>query len=160
VDPARCGAGFRPVLRCSAGQWLGLPSSLCVFAEECGPALALEHNGEVFACDHYVYPEYRLGRLPGDGLAGLAQAPRRREFGRAKARTLVRQCRECPYLFACHGGCPKHRFARAADGERGLNHLCPAYRRFFRHAGPRLEEMARLVRAGRPAAAICASGRG
>ena len=142
------------------GLWLGLPSSLCVFAEECGPALALEHNGEVFACDHYVYPEYRLGRLPGDCLADLAQAPRRREFGRAKARTLVRQCRECAYLFACHGGCPKHRFARAADGEWGLNHLCPAYRRFFRHAGPRLEEMARLVRAGRPAAEIGASGRG
>lgn len=136
------------------GLRMGMPSSLCTFAKECGPALALEHNGEVFACDHYVYPEYRLGQIPDASLAEMANSEAQLEFGRVKQTSLVRQCRECKYRFACNGGCPKHRFARAKDGEYGLNYLCEAHLQFFRHAGPKLSEMAELLRLGRPAADI------
>ncbi|MFQ5635991.1 MAG: anaerobic sulfatase maturase [Gammaproteobacteria bacterium] len=136
------------------GLWMGLPSSLCVFSEECGPALALEHNGDLFSCDHFVYPEYRLGNITETPMAEMARSARQTEFGHYKASALPRQCRRCRFRFACNGGCPKHRFAQTGDGEKGLNYLCDAYRRFFRHAGPKLEEMAGFLRAGLPAATV------
>jgi len=133
-----------------AGILIGQPASLCVFAEDCGGGLALEHNGDVYACDHYVYPEYRLGNLMRDDLARLAAAPAQRAFGAMKREALPAQCRACRFRFACHGGCPKHRFAVTRDGEAGLNYLCAAYRRFLVHAGPRLAEMAVRVASGAP----------
>lgn len=132
------------------GILLGGPASLCVFAEHCGGGLALEHNGDVYACDHYVYPEYRLGNLMRDDLGDLASAPAQRAFGAMKSGSLPRQCRECRFRRACHGGCPKHRFAVTRDGEAGLNYLCAAYRRFLAHAGPRLSEIAARVATGAP----------
>ena len=147
-DVARISVQFFDV---QLGLWLGQPATLCVFAEECGGGLALEHNGDVFSCDHYVYPQYRLGNLMEDDLATLAAAPVQRAFGRQKSASLPRQCLSCRYRFACNGGCPKHRFACSRDGEPGLNYLCEAHRRFFRHAGPRLEAMAaRLARGQSP----------
>lgn len=137
------------------GLWLGRPAALCIFAQTCGRGLALEHNGDLYACDHYVYPEYRLGNIMQQPLGQLAASAALRRFGEDKRASLPRQCRECPYRFACNGGCPKHRFlASDADGEQGLNYFCAAYRRFFAHAGPFLDAMAHLVRHGRPAAAI------
>jgi uncharacterized protein len=124
------------------GLWAGYPSTLCIHAETCGQALAMEHNGEVFVCDHYVYPEYRLGNLATDGLEQLVEDPRLLAFGQAKADSLPKQCRSCRFRFACNGGCPKHRFGVTRDGEPGLNHLCEANRMFLTHAGPRLRDLA------------------
>ncbi len=136
------------------GLWLGLPAGLCVFAEECGQALAIEHNGDLFACDHYVYPEYRLGNIMQVNIAALAAHPAQLRFGEAKRTTLPAQCRACEFRFACNGGCPKHRILHSADGEAGLNYFCGAYMQFFRHAGPWLDIMAGLHRSGRPLTAV------
>lgn len=133
------------------GLLLGQPASLCVFAEDCGGGFALEHNGDLYACDHYVYPEYRLGNLMEEDLGRIAASPAARAFGAMKRATLPRQCRECRFRPLCHGGCPKHRFAITRDGEPGLNHLCAAYRRFLAHAGPRLAEIAARVGWGQTA---------
>lgn len=124
-------------------SWSGLPSGLCVFAETCGGALALEQNGDLYACDHYVYPEFRLGNLATQPLADMVWSDRQQEFGRAKRDSLPRQCLGCAYRFACNGGCPKHRLVETGEPGRGLNYLCPAYRQFFGHAGPELRAMAR-----------------
>jgi len=132
--------------------------SLCVHAPQCGTALTVEHHGDVYSCDHYVEPGYKLGNLLSDSLTDMVTSPFQRDFGRTKA-DLPRQCRECDVRWACHGGCPKDRFAMTADGEPGLNVLCEGYRRFFRHATPDLRRMAALVAAGRPAAEVMLSGR-
>jgi uncharacterized protein len=134
--------------------WSGRGSGLCVFDERCGTALVLEHNGDLYPCDHYVYPDFRLGNIGEVPLDELARSEAQVSFGEAKRNTLPRQCRECPVRFACNGGCPKHRFARARDGEPGLNYLCPAYRGFLDHAGPLLQEILRLIRDGRSPAPI------
>jgi uncharacterized protein len=134
------------------GQWSGQPSTLCVYAETCGQALALEHNGDLYACDHYVYPDQRLGNMEERAIGELARLPRQRRFGEDKRDSLPKSCRDCAFLFACHGGCPKHRFARSPDGEPGLNYLCPSYQRFFAHTGPTMRLMAELLRHGRPPA--------
>ncbi len=123
--------------------------SLCVHAPECGNALAMEHNGDVYSCDHYVEPDYRLGTIAADTFGDLMALPQQRDFGRAKRTALPRQCRECSVRWACHGGCPKDRFATTADGEPGLNYLCAGYFRFFSHAQPSMEAMADLIRHGR-----------
>ena len=133
------------------GLWMGRHSSLCIFAETCGNALAIEHDGSLYSCDHYVYPEYRLGKITETPMRDLIWTERQREFGHDKASKLTRQCNSCSYRFACNGGCPKQRFAMAKDGEDGHNYFCESYTMFFRHAGPRLQDMARLVAVGRPA---------
>lgn len=136
--------------------WCGLEPSLCAHARTCGRALAVEHNGDVFACDHYVNAAHRLGNLTHDRLADLVDSPRQQRFGRDKADRLPRACHDCSVLFACNGGCPKDRFVLTSDGEDGLNYLCEGYRTFFDHAGPPLATMAQLLRQGGPAAAIMA----
>lgn len=137
------------------GLWMGEPASLCLFAETCGTALALEHNGDLYACDHYVYPEHRLGTITARPLGELAALPRQRRFGKDKAATLSATCRACRWRFACNGGCPKHRILPEPDGGPGrINHFCEGYRMFLDHAGPSLEAMARLIRSGQPAARI------
>ena len=133
------------------GLWMGRHSSLCIFAETCGNALAIEHDGSLYSCDHYVYPEYRLGKITETPMRDLIWTERQREFGHDKVNKLTRQCNSCSYRFACNGGCPKQRFALAKDGEGGHNYFCESYTMFFRHAGPRLQDMARLVAVGRPA---------
>ena len=141
------------------GQWAGLASALCIYAQSCGEGLALEHNGDLYACDHYTYPDYRLGNILERPLAVLARSLRQLHFGRGKRHPLPRCCRACTYLFACNGGCPKHRFARSADGEPGLNYLCPSYRRFFAHIDPYMRTMVDLLRSGRAPALIMGMGR-
>ena len=135
-------------------KWVGAPGGACVFAETCGRALAVEHNGDVYSCDHYVYPEYRLGNLRETPLAQLADSARQKKFGDEKATTLPRYCRECPVKFACNGDCPKHRFAHTPDGEPGLSYLCKSYRRFFTHIDPAMITMAALLKSGRAPAEI------
>ncbi len=136
------------------GSWLRADSSLCIFSENCGRGPVLEHHGDLFACDHYVHEPYRLGSLASQPLAGLASLPFLRQFGRHKSESLPDYCRRCDVRFACHGECPKNRFATTPDGQPGLNYLCPAYRRFFHHADPCLRMMAQLVLRGQPAARI------
>jgi serine-type anaerobic sulfatase-maturating enzyme len=131
--------------------WLGLPASACTFAKTCGNALAIEHDGSVYSCDHYVYPEHRLGPIQEIGLAAMASSEPQVGFGKQKADGLPAHCRRCEVLFACNGECPKNRFLRAPDGEAGLNYLCQGLRNFFTHIDPWLVLMANEIRAGRNA---------
>ena len=136
------------------GLFMGQPASLCVFAETCGQGLALEHNGDLYACDHYVYPQFKLGNITQKPIDILANSPEQKEFGNAKRDTLTQQCLGCDIRFACNGGCPKHRFLKSKDGEPGHNYFCRSTTHFVKHAGPTLQVMANLIRAGRPATDI------
>jgi len=133
---------------------LGLPSPVCVFAETCGLALALEHNGDLYACDHYVEPDYLLGNIRDTPLIELVASEKQVRFGLDKRDTLPRYCRRCKVRFACHGGCPKNRFTRTPDGEPGLNYLCAGYKAFFTHIDRPMRIMADLLRRGRAPAEI------
>lgn len=127
------------------GLWSGHPASLCVFAETCGAGLAMEHNGDLYACDHFVYPEYRLGNIMERDIGDMAWSREAEAFGNAKRDSLTAQCRACEYRRFCNGGCPKHRILRSKDGEPGHNYFCESYTMFFRHAGPRLRDIALRV---------------
>jgi uncharacterized protein len=126
-------------------NWSGASAGLCVFSENCGRALAVEHNGDTYSCDHYVYPRYKLGNLMNTALVDLVDSQEQQQFGRAKSLTLPRYCRECPVRFACHGECPKHRFLRTPEGQPGLNYLCAGYKRFFTHIDSPMRTMAALL---------------
>lgn len=134
------------------GIAMGLPAALCVNAVRCGRNLAVEHNGDVYSCDHYVYPEYRLGNVHHGSISHMIDGRRQSLFGLYKSNSLPRQCRRCEYLAYCRGGCPKERTARTVDGEEGLNRLCDGYRRFFRHTDAHFRAMATCLRRGLPAA--------
>ncbi len=138
----------------SLESWLGKPQGLCVFRETCGRALALEHNGDLYSCDHYVYPENRLGNILEQPLAALVDSPQQQKFGRDKKDALPQYCRNCEVRFACNGECPKHRFLKTPDGEEGLNYLCAGYKKFFKHIDPYMRFMARELRAGRSAVGV------
>jgi len=145
---------FVQTFEVALGNWMGLGSSLCIFAETCGHAVALEHNGDVYSCDHYVFPRYKLGNVLEDSLHALASLPEQKRFGDAKRDTLPGYCRTCEVRFACNGECPRNRFLHTPDGQPGLNYLCEGYRHFFRTIDPAMKELAKLLRSGRPAAEI------
>jgi uncharacterized protein len=131
-------------------KWIDLNvPGLCVFEETCGNALALEHDGSLYACDHYVYPDYRLGNVVQSGIDALACGDAQRSFGTDKRDLLPRQCIECPVKSLCNGGCPKHRFLKDRYGNQGLNYLCEGYLSFFTKTAPVMREMARLHREGK-----------
>lgn len=134
--------------------WMGLPASLCVFRQTCGAALAVEHNGDLYSCDHFVYPAYKLGNILEQQLGDMVRGPQQVRFGDDKLATLPRYCRTCDVRFACNGECPKHRFTRTPDGEDGLNYLCAGYKLFFHHIGPYMQFMAGELRAQRPPANV------
>lgn len=123
--------------------------SLCVHAPTCGSALALEHNGDLYSCDHFVEPDHLLGNIHDTPMVDLVSSPQQVAFGRHKLESLPRMCVECDVRYACHGGCPKDRFATTPEGEPGLNHLCDGYKRFFAHSEPKMRIMADLIRDGR-----------
>lgn len=129
------------------GSWLGQHNA-CVVAPTCGAALTMEHNGDVYSCDHYVEPGHRLGNVRHTPLGTLVASEQQRRFGEAKFDTLPRYCRECPVLFACYGECPRNRFIATPDGEPGLNYLCAGYKAFFRHVDKPMRAMADRIRAG------------
>jgi uncharacterized protein len=135
-------------------QHLGLPSQMCVYSETCGKGVAVEHDGSLYSCDHYVYPANRLGNVVEQSLAAMAASAQQREFGENKMNALPRYCRECEVLFACNGECPKNRFVTTPDGECGLNYLCAGLRRFFNHVDPFMRFMAKELRAKRPPANV------
>jgi uncharacterized protein len=150
------GKVFVQLFEVQLGIWMGMPSSLCVFAETCGRAMALEHNGDLYSCDHYVYPRYHQGNITQQPLRQIAFLPQQEQFGNNKRDALPKYCRECDVRFACNGECPKHRFLTTTDGEPGLNWLCAGYKMFFHHVDPYMTALGRIVRSGQPAAQIMA----
>jgi uncharacterized protein len=135
------------------GSWLGQQVE-CIFSPACGHAVALEHNGDLYSCRHFVEPGHRLGNIRETPMAELAGSEKQRAFGQYKLSGLPKYCRECDVLSACHGECPRNRFIAAPDGEPGLNYLCAGYKMFFQHIGPAMKTMAGLLRKGRAAAGI------
>jgi uncharacterized protein len=130
-------------------NWFGTPGAVCVFSETCGQAVALEHNGDLYSCDHFVEPKYKLGNIRETHLIQLLASAQQIKFGQDKKTTLPNYCRQCEVRFACHGECPKNRFIKTPDGEEGLNYLCAAYKAFFNHIDGTMKIMVRLLRAGR-----------
>jgi uncharacterized protein len=135
-------------------NWLGMEPALCIFRTTCGSAVAIEKNGDVYSCDHYVFPEYKLGNIAETPLVDLVESGSQRNFGNAKRDTLPTQCRECDVYFACKGECPKNRFLTTAEGEPGLNYLCAGYMHFFRHIRPYMDFMANEIRNRRAPARV------
>ena len=140
----------------AARNWMGLTSGMCVFNETCGLGFAIEHNGDLYSCDHYVEPNYRLGNIADIDMIELVGSDRQRKFGQDKLDSLPPQCLNCEVRFACHGECPKNRFTTTADGDPGLNYLCAGWYNFFKHIDHPMKIMASLMRAGRPAAGVMA----
>lgn len=154
------GRYFIQIFDSTLANWVGEQPGVCTMARTCGHAGVMEYNGDVYTCDHFVFPEYKLGNIMDKSLIEMMYGKREEDFGNAKVTTLPRQCRECEYLFACNGECPKNRFATTSDGEPGLNYLCEGYRRFFEHAAPAMDFMKRELQAHRPPANIMAALRG
>ncbi len=148
------GKVFVQLFETALSKWLGAPGGICVHNETCGDALAIEHGGDLYSCDHYVYPQYKLGNLKDQTLASMVDSPRQRAFGAAKRDTLPKHCRECEVRFVCNGGCPKDRFLHTPDGEPGLHYLCAGYRAFFNHIAPPMAQLASLLRAGQSPALV------
>ena len=140
------GRVFVQIFDVALESWSGLPQSLCVFAPQCGKALAVEHNGDLYSCDHFVYPENKLGNIMERAMSGLVNSPQQARFGSAKATSLPSDCQKCDVRFACNGECPKHRFNTTASGEYGLNYLCAGYKHFFHHIDPYMRFMANELR--------------
>jgi uncharacterized protein len=141
-------------------SWLGMEQNLCVFKETCGQAMIIEHNGDLYSCDHYVYPQYKLGNVLDQRLENMVFSEAQKDFGNHKEDALPRYCRGCDYRFACNGECPKHRFMTTPEGEGGLNYLCEGYKSFFSHIDPYMRFMANKFRHKRPPASVMAWARG
>ena len=143
------GRTFVQLFDATLANWVGQAPGVCSLSKSCGHAGALEFNGDLYACDHFVFPEYRLGNILETPLTELMRSPRQTAFGDAKLRALPAQCRRCRYLFACNGECPRNRFERTREGESGLNYLCKGYQRFFRHVEPYMDFMRNELSHGR-----------
>jgi uncharacterized protein len=147
------GEVFVQTFDAALANWYGEPAPVCVSSPFCGTALALEHNGDLYSCDHFVDPEHLLGNIMEEGMVELISSDRQRQFGMEKAR-LPRYCMECDVRFACHGGCPKDRFSRTPAGQEGLNYLCPGLKSFYHHIDRPMRIMCELLRQGRAPAEI------
>ena len=150
---------FIQLFDATLANWAGVPPGVCSMSVECGHAAVMEFNGDVYSCDHFVYPEYRLGNIRQQTLTGLMYSDRQRNFGKLKTGTLTRQCRECRFLFACHGECPKNRFVRDVYGNPGHNYLCAGYRKFFEHVAADMDFMKAELDAQRPPSNIMLKNR-
>lgn len=148
------GKVFVQTFEASARRWLGLPSGMCVFEETCGIGLALEHNGDLYSCDHLVEPDYLLGNIMKKEISELAASEKQYRFGQDKRDALPQVCRECNVLFACQGECPKNRFLTTSAGENGLNYLCKGWKAFFHHIDFPIQIMTGLIRRGYPASEV------
>ena len=143
------GEVFVQMFDVALANWFGEPPGVCVYSKTCGLALALEHNGDLYSCDHYVEPDYLLGNITETPMIELIASDQQRQFGLDKRETLPQYCLDCDVRFACHGGCPRNRFTNTPDGEPGLNYLCPSYKAFFHHIDPIMKLMCRLLEQGR-----------
>ena len=143
------GKVFVQMFDSALGSWVGQGASLCIHRETCGDALVLEHNGDLYSCDHFVEPDYFLGNIKETHMLELVASDQQRKFGTDKRDTLPQYCLDCEVRFACHGGCPRNRFIETPDGEAGLNYLCAGYRTFFNHINRPMKIMAMLLRQNR-----------
>ncbi|MBV7274334.1 anaerobic sulfatase maturase [Clostridium sp. PL3] len=134
--------------------WMGLPSTICIFSKQCGRALAIEHNGDIYSCDHYVYPEYYLGNILVSNPKEMVEMNKQKAFGQNKESSLPEVCRECEVKFACNGECPRHRFVRTYDNKPGLSYLCQDYKKFFRHIHKYMKVMVQLIENNLPASKV------
>ena len=148
------GTVFVQLFDVTLANHLGAPPVVCYYSRNCGQAGLLEHNGDMYACDHFVYPATRLGNIMTTDMADMLTGERQKTFGLAKSLALPTYCTTCRMLFACHGECPKNRIAWTPDGEPGLNYLCTGYKRFFGHSWEAMQRMAQLVKSGQPASLI------
>ncbi|MFN5516409.1 MAG: anaerobic sulfatase maturase [Cyanobacteriota bacterium] len=148
------GKVFVQTFEAAVRSWLNLPTGMCFFSPTCGLGVALEHNGDLYSCDHFVEPDYLLGNIQDNSMAELVGSRRQFKFGQDKSDTLPKYCRECEVRFACHGECPKHRFLETPDGEPGLNYLCAGYKHFFTHIDQPLKMMVKLLHQGKEASEI------
>jgi uncharacterized protein len=148
------GTYFVQLFDSTLANWVGEQPGVCTMARTCGHAGVIEHNGDVYSCDHYVFPEYRLGNIKDKTLVEMMYSERQLKFGEDKRAKLPSRCMECEFLFACNGECPKNRFARTADGEPGLNYLCAGYKKFFAHVAPYMDFMKQELMAGRAPANV------
>lgn len=136
------------------GQWLGFPSRSCVHQETCGRAMILESNGDVYSCDHFVYPAYKIGNVNHQSLTQIVNSPKQIKFGKAKLETLTKQCQKCEVRHFCYGGCPKHRIVPLKEEQFKQNYLCPSYQFFFCHSAPIMSHIRDIIRQGRSAREI------
>ncbi|AKB57825.1 anaerobic sulfatase maturase [Methanosarcina barkeri] len=148
------GKVFVQTFEASARKWLGMPSGMCVFEETCGTGLALEHNGDLYSCDHFVEPDHLLGNIMEKEISELAALEKQYRFGQNKRDNLPQVCRECEVLFACQGECPKNRFLTTPAGETGLNYLCEGWKAFFRHIDFPIQILTGLIRRGYPVSEV------
>ncbi len=137
-------------------SWAGIGSNVCIFRPECGAALAIEHNGDLYSCDHFVYPENRLGNIMEDSLVDMINSPQQLQFGQDKLTSLPQYCLDCDVRFACNGECPKNRFIKTPAGDEGLNYLCAGYKHFFTHVAPYMRFMAGELKQQQPPANVMA----
>lgn len=122
-------------------NWMGEEPGVCTMAKSCGHAGVMEFNGDIYSCDHFVFPKYKLGNIYSQSLVKMMYGEQQQDFGAMKYKSLPTQCKECDFLFACNGECPKNRFSKTQDGESGLNYLCKGYHQFFKHAAPYMDFM-------------------
>lgn len=141
---------FVEIFDCTLANWMGISPGICAYSKECGHAGVMEHNGDVYSCDHFVFPEYKLGNIRDHSLIDMLYGEQQQEFSRLKHSSLLRQCKECDMEFACHGECPKNRFMKDKYGDSGLNYLCPGYYHYYQHVAPYMDYMKQELMAQRP----------
>ena len=141
---------FVEIFDCTLANWMGISPGICAYSKECGHAGVMEHNGDVYSCDHFVFPEYKLGNIRDHSLIDMLYGEQQQEFSRLKHSSLPRQCKECDMEFACHGECPKNRFMKDQYGDSGLNYLCLGYYHFYQHVAPYMDYMKQELMAQRP----------
>lgn len=138
------------IFDCTLANWMGISPGICAYSKECGHAGVMEHNGDVYSCDHFVFPEYKLGNIRDHSLIDMLYGEQQQEFSRLKHSSLPRQCKECDMEFACHGECPKNRFMKDKYGDSGLNYLCPGYYHYYQHVAPYMDYMKQELMSQRP----------
>lgn len=148
------GKMFVEIFDCTLANWMGVLPGICAYSKNCGHAGVMEHNGDVYSCDHFVFPEYKLGNIRDHTLIEMLYGDKQHAFSRLKHTSLPRQCKECDMEFACHGECPKNRFEKDKYGEPGLNYLCKGYYQYYSHVAPYMDFMKRELQAQRPPANI------
>lgn len=148
------GKTFVEIFDCTLANWMGVLPGICAYSKECGHAGVMEHNGDVYSCDHFVFPEYKLGNIREQSLIDMLYGEKQQAFSRLKHTSLPRQCKECDMEFACHGECPKNQFEKDKYGEPGLNYLCQGYYQYYSHVAPYMDFMKRELLAQRPPANI------
>ena len=141
---------FVEIFDCTLANWMGISPGICAYSKECGHAGVMEHNGDVYSCDHFVFPEYKLGNIRDHSLIDMLYGEQQQEFSRLKHSSLPRQCKECGMEFACHGECPKNRFMKDKYGDSGLNYLCPGYYHYYQHVAPYMDYMKQELMSQRP----------